>query len=341
MFDDRPNLIAPKAFGAVRSAFLRCAPGCDALTTAHTTARRTHGFTLVELLVSVSVLVLLVLLTTQLINSAATVTTLGHKLIDADSQAREVFDRMAVDFAQMVKRSDVDYYLKKFGIGPFTRQNDQIAFYSTVPGYYPSTGSRSPVSLVGYRVNSDPNSPAYNKMERLGKGLVWNGVSTDTPVVFLPQTIGVTWPSAISTSTPDSDYELIGPQVFRFEYYYLRTDLTLSDQPSAGPGGANGMRNIAAIVVDLAVIDPRSRALLTEDQINKLNFATLTQSTNTFLADFTSDQNQPGQFLFSKWRKTLKNLISGAVTTTPPMPRQALQGIRLYERYFYLSPSAQ
>ena len=341
MFDDRPNLIAPKAFGAVRSAFLRCAPGCDALTTAHNTARRTHGFTLVELLVSVSVLVLLVLLTTQLINSAATVTTLGHKLMDADSQAREVFDRMAVDFAQMVKRSDVDYYLKKFGIGPFTRQNDQIAFYSTVPGYYPSTGSRSPVSLVGYRVNSDPNSPAYNKMERLGKGLVWNGVSTDTPVVFLPQTIGVTWPSAISTSTPDSDYELIGPQVFRFEYYYLRTDLTLSDTPSAGPGGANGMRNIAAIVVDLAVIDPRSRALLTEDQINKLNFATLTQSTNTFLSDFTSDQNQPGQFLFSKWRKTLKNLISGAVTTTPPMPRQALQGIRLYERYFYLSPSAQ
>jgi hypothetical protein len=287
------------------------------------------------------VLVLLVLLTTQLINSAATVTTLGHKLMDADSQAREVFDRMAVDFAQMVKRSDVDYYLKKFGIGPFTHQNDQIAFYSTVPGYYPSTGSRSPVSLVGYRVNSDPNSPAYNKMERLGKGLVWNGVSTDTPVVFLPQTIGVTWPAAISTSTPDSDYELIGPQVFRFEYYYLRTDVTLSDQPSAGAGGANGMRNVAAIVVDLAVIDPRSRALLTEAQIGSLNFAPLTQSTNTFLADFTTDNQQPGQFLFSKWRKTVKNLISGAVTTTPPMPRQALQGIRLYERYFYLSPSAQ
>ena len=302
---------------------------------------RVAAFTLVELLVSVSVLVLLVLLTTQLINSAATVTTLGHKLMDADSQAREVFDRMAVDFAQMVKRSDVDYYLKKFGIGPFTRQNDQIAFYSTLPGYYPSTGSRSPVSLVGYRVNSDATSPAYNKLERLSKGLVWNGASNGTPVVFSPQTIGVTWPSAVSTSLVDPDYEVIGPQVFRFEYCYLRTDITLSDQPSAGAGGANGMRNVAAIVVDLAVIDPRSRALLTEDQINKLNFATLTQSTNTFLADFTSDQNQPGQFLFSKWRKTLKNLINGAVTTTPPMPRQALQGIRLYERYFYLSPSAQ
>ena len=51
------------------------------------------------------VLVLLVLLFTQLLNSAATVTILGHKLMDADSEARQVFDRMAIDFAQMVKRS--------------------------------------------------------------------------------------------------------------------------------------------------------------------------------------------------------------------------------------------
>src|ERR1700720_2005678 len=70
------------------------------------------GFTLAELLVSVGVLVLLVLLATQLLNSAATITILGHKRMDADSQTRQLFDRMAIDFAQMVKRSDVDYYIK-------------------------------------------------------------------------------------------------------------------------------------------------------------------------------------------------------------------------------------
>src|SRR6266853_2804614 len=154
---------------------------------------RCRAFTLAELLVSVFVLGVLVFLLTQLVNSAATVTILGHKRMDADSQARMVFDRMAVDFSHMVKRSDVDYYLKNPAANPpapQTNQNDQIAFYSNGPGYYPATGAQSPLSLVGYRVNSDPTNRAYNKLERLGKGLVWNGVSTtDTPAVFLPLTI--------------------------------------------------------------------------------------------------------------------------------------------------------
>src|SRR5204862_2074470 len=74
--------------------------------------RAVSGFTLAELLITIGVLVLLVFLITQLLNSAATVTTLGHKQMDADAQTRQLLDRMTLDFAQMVKRSDVDYYLK-------------------------------------------------------------------------------------------------------------------------------------------------------------------------------------------------------------------------------------
>src|SRR5258705_8677483 len=73
---------------------------------------RFSAFTLAELLVSMGVLVLLVLLATQLLKSAATITTLGHKQMDAESQTRQLFDRMAIDFDQMVKRSDIDYYVK-------------------------------------------------------------------------------------------------------------------------------------------------------------------------------------------------------------------------------------
>src|SRR2546430_14543222 len=79
-------------------------------------ARRTDfGFTLVEMLISTAVLVLLILIVTQVINTAATTVRPANRHIDTDTEARTVFDRMAVDFAQMVKRSDVDYYFKANG----------------------------------------------------------------------------------------------------------------------------------------------------------------------------------------------------------------------------------
>jgi hypothetical protein len=312
------------------------------------------GFTIAELLVAVGVIVLLVLLFTQLLNSAATITTLGHKQMDADSEARQLLDRMAIDFAQMVKRSDVDYFAKGTAapnsVGGVMAGNDQIAFYSAVPGYYPSSysaGSQSPVSLVAYRVTSVSGTAAFNKMERLGKGLVWTGVSTtDTPVVFLPLLISNTWPYATNQSADTSStpaYEIIGPQVFRFEYYYLLkgwTDPTggttnasiLSSTPwdTRIPGriAVNGMQDVVAVVVNIAVIDPKSKVLLDNsaqvpppsDNITRLAAS---------LSDFTSGMTL-GQ-LQAQWRATLDANSLG-------LPRSAISGIRLYERYFYLSP---
>jgi hypothetical protein len=275
----------------------------------------------VELLVSIGVLVLLILLTTQLLNSAATITTLGHKQMDADAQARQLLDRMAIDFAQLVKRSDVDFFAKGTvapnSVGGAMTGNDRIAFYSGVPGFYPSSGSQSPVSLVAYRVNSLSGGTAFNKFERLGKGLVWNGVSaTNKPVVFLPLTILATWPAAASSSLadPDGNYEIIGPQVFRFEYcYLLKANGSLSITPPSDISG------IAAIIADIAVTDDKSKVLLKNAQITSLVGQ---------LVDYSSNM-VPGQ---------LRNNWQNALNANTTLPRPALSGIRLYERFFYLSP---
>jgi hypothetical protein len=337
----------------------------------HDRIRRIDGFTLAELLVSVGVLVLVVLLATQLLNSAATLTTLGHKQMDADSQARQVLDRMAIDFAQMVKRSDVDYYLKSSATPPPTGVrnllqpgNDQIAFFSTVPGYYPTTTSttQSPVSLVAYRVNSQ------SKLERMGKGLVWNavdcGATPCNPVIFMPIPVASPLPIAelpVPTATPptpppawpqagnttsDPDYEVIGPQVFRFEYYYLLKGginptggfLTsiLSDIPwdtrIVGHSAPEGMQDIAAVVAGIAVIDPKSKVLLTNSQVTALANSLIDWGTTSCAGCPTQIQWQTtAGLLVAQWRAAIDLNAIG-------LPLPVLSGIRLYERRFYLSP---
>jgi len=314
----------------VPSGYLRRALGQNALRTAHTTATGTDGFSLAELVVTIGVLVVLVLLATQLLKSAATVTTLGHKQMDADSQARQLLDRMTIDFAQLVKRNDLDFFAKGTAApnsaGGAMAGNDLIAFYSAVPGYYPPAGAQSPVSLVAYRVNSLSTSSSYNKMERMGKGLVWNAVDPSyTPVAFMPIRIASSWAAATSSSTSDAAYELIGPQVFRFEYYYLLTNGSLSNAPPVDGNSHADLSQIAAIIVDIAVIDPKSKVLLTDSQMTSL--AALLDDSPANI-----DAQQPG-YLRALWQSRLD-----ANTT---LPRVAISGIRLYERFIYLSPPVQ
>jgi len=276
------------------------------------------------MLVAVAVLTLLILLFARFLNSAATITTLGTKRMDADSSVRPLLDRMGVDFSQMVKRSDVSYFVKTQAntqVG-----NDQIAFYSAVTGYYPSPSKQSPVSLVAYRVNSDSTSLSYNKVERMGKGLIWSGASpTYIPILFLAPagapttTIDNIWPAATNSSTSDSDYELVGPHVFRFEYYYLLTTDALSPGPWASTN-TFAIKDVAAIVVAIAAIDPKSKVLITNSQI-----ATIAE----ILSDYTAPMG-PGQLL-AGWQSALDGATG--------IPRQVISNIRLYERYFYLSPT--
>jgi prepilin-type N-terminal cleavage/methylation domain-containing protein len=283
-----------------------------------------RAFTLTEMLIAVTVLTLLIVLFAQLFNSASTITSLGTKRIDADSSARPLLDRMGVDFSQMVKRSDVSYFIKTQA--NLQMGNDQIAFYSAVTGYYPSPSKQSPVSLVAYRVNSDSTSPSYNKVERMGKGLIWSGASpTYIPILFLAPagtpttTIDNIWPAATNSSTSDSDYELVGPNVFRFEYYYLLTTGALSPGPWTSTN-AVAIKDVAAIAVAIAAMDPKSKVLVTNSQI-----ATIAGS----LSDYTASMG-PGQLL-AGWQTALDGITG--------IPRQVVSNTRLYERYFYLSPT--
>ena len=260
-----------------------------------------------------TVLILLIGLIVRLIDSASSLTNRSQGHMDTDAQARALLDRMAVDFGGMIKRPDVDYYLK--GRPAANKQsgngqpgaNDQIAFYSEVAGYFPGSGGanvQSPASLVAYRVNS-----ATLHLERLSKGLAWNGApnpassgaasGTGCPMFFLPvplasplpaplpspmpaQAPTPAWPQAASATAIDLDYEELGPQVFRFEYYYVLKGQDQTGSPSVlsvtpwyvqspvSHTALNGWQDVAAIGVAIAVIDPKSRAQISQTQLATL-----------------------------------------------------------------------
>jgi len=343
------------------------------------------GFTLAELLVSMAVLIIITLMLTQLMTNATAINRTAHKHIDTDTQARVVFDRMALDFAQMTKRVDVNYYVKQraaynghgnghgWGRGKNADQgSDQIAFFSAVPGYYPSTysvGQQSPISLVAYRVTeSNSSDPAYGRLVRMAKGLGWNALdsnpnsnqtNTPYPIVFLPQTIalvGRPWAAAITNSNTcnnspnnscDPDYEVIGPGVFRFEYFYLlkngfltdwpwdrRDDttnrFTISDPPSIG------LSQVESIGVAIAVIDPAGRALL--DAVSPDQIVNLAGDFPDFKsAHGLGNQSKTIGDLENQWKTIVESTAqTGRSPSGLVVPPEAAKTIRIYSRYFDL-----
>src|SRR5438477_6639061 len=340
--------------------------------------RRSEAFTLAELLISVFVLAIIILMVAQLMTNAAAITKTGHKHITTDTQARTVFDRMAVDLAQTLNRTDLDYYVKG-GSTTYDQQHgngnghgwghqrqagqqgsDQIAFFSQVPGYSPGTGSQSPISLVAYRVNeSNSSNPAYLKLERLGKGLFWNGVDNPnkqptqaqytSPIVFLPLLITDRWPAATDGTTADLDgqYETIGPGVFRLEYYYLLKTGQLTDVPWNTDDHANwpvhssmtgiGLGDVESVTVAIAVIDSTSRAIIDAANANSLD------DLASDLADFRTSPGRGvgGQHnigdLEASWQTSLLNDITvGHTSNNFPLPPEAAKAIRIYSKTFDL-----
>ena len=261
-------------------------------------------------------------------SSASLITTQSGKTADADSQARQVFDRLASDFTGMVRRLDADYIFAKQG------GNDTMYFYSEAPAYFDSTltdSVKNRVALVGYRINS-----SY-QLERLSQGLTWDGTfsSPTSPggLMFLTYPSGSSAPNLASTiagnwatvvgagpaySTGTSpNYHVLGDQVYRLEVSFLQTNGTLTSSVTS----YNGLQNVSAIVVALGMLDTTSRVpLLQTGQIPA------TTGNQMIAALPESVASTP----------TLQTWKAGSYLTSSSIPQAAAAQLRVYERTFYL-----
>jgi hypothetical protein len=178
------------------------------------------------------VLSLLLVLVAQLVTSASRVTTQSGKQMDADNQARMVFDRMAIDFSNMSMRKDLDTVFYKGD------KNDKMFFISQAPSYYDnsvSSNEKSRIALVGYRVSEQGGSTPAFSLERLGKGLTWDASSGSGSPGGLVFTTGTAAPNNTLASTwsdigsspylgTSDDYQTLADQVLRMEVCFQVKD---------------------------------------------------------------------------------------------------------------------
>jgi prepilin-type N-terminal cleavage/methylation domain-containing protein len=232
------------------------------------------GFSLMEMLAAITVFVILALMVSQLVGGASIAIIASRKSMDADSQARFVFGRMAIDINKMLKRGDVDMIFAKSPQGAGDK-NDKMFFYSEVAAAYDSSlfggnsgDPKNPVSLVGYRIEPDVRNDSILQLERLGKGLAWDesilpvnngggGVVflTYEPSGIIPEsTLDGHWNQAIGNpplyqgdnSRAETDYHVIGDQIFRFEYCFLLNDGTYANYPVKNYNGLNAIARAGA-----------------------------------------------------------------------------------------------
>ena len=136
-----------------------------------------------------------------------------------------------------------------------------------------------------------------------------NATNKPYPIIFVPgqvtagrRSVGSRqWQAAINNDNAqntsfDADYEVIGPGVFRFEYFYLlkngrvtdwpwdRWEDTINRQKISDPPSI-GLSQVEAIGVAIAVINPEARALIQQAASSNAGYGDITDIAAD-LADF-------------------------------------------------------
>ena len=270
---------------------------------------------MVELLVACSILALLVVLVAQMVGSASNVTGSSKKRLDADDEARLVFDRLGGDISGMVKRRDINpLFLSSNG-------NDAFYFYSQAPAYsaVDLASSNSQLALIGYSVTNSGIGLIRFSMGQSWDSLVFSNVSTNQ-------------------ATNTTNFHVIAPDVFRMEYALLMKPGSVNNNGSTNgtnvflqaSNAGQAMKDVAGMIVAIALLDPSSRKIDSANAITNL-------AAVSYMPDASILTNASGMINGSpangipvdSWRT---NALKPQNISSIPLAARAQ--IRVYQRYF-------
>ena len=238
------------------------------------------GFTLIEILVSITLLAILLLIIVSMAGNTASVSSISLRKISAESGARQTLDRMSADFSLAAIRPDLSQKIGKQG-SLSAPGNDEIAFHAQAEGYVGDRG----VSRVGYRI-----PPGTNQLLRGSQGLYWEGGASRQ----------IDWGTTnFIPIDPVTSAEVLGKDIFRFELAFVMSDGTFRgsvDSFQPGPGGVK----VAAVIVGVAALDSRAGFTIAPEDLLKL-----------------FPDAVPGRDLLSLWRDEMSKPGFGSSIPSP------------------------
>jgi prepilin-type N-terminal cleavage/methylation domain-containing protein len=155
-----------------------------------------HGFTLLEILVSISILSLMLVVLAQLAEISSKSMNDGVRRADNFTKARSALDLFASDIANGIFRSDLGAFRDDKGLyseGFFTRR--------------PGIGGDRPLSLIAYR-----NNQMSSVLERASKTILWSD-----PFIGFGDATKI---SRFSSLAP-TDYQEIATGILQLQFYFI------------------------------------------------------------------------------------------------------------------------
>lgn len=199
--------------------------------------RRTAAFTLVELLVAMTVLALIMVLFLQILGAVSDMWVNGQRRVENFTKARAMLDLFARDVQGGVFRSDLAAF-----------PDSSIAFYTKRPGVPAGAGKLREVSLVQYSLSTN------NILQRGDYAIRWSDPASSIP-------FGNTTNFSGNLPTPRDT----APGVMGFSVMFLYADGTRSTNYTAS--ASNPLR---ALGFALAVVDNQTLRKMSADKIQTL-----------------------------------------------------------------------
>ena len=274
------------------------------------TRNGTAGFTLVELLISMVVLITIIILCSQILSMVMNIWRSGRSQADNLSQARLALDQMSRDIQAAAIRSDLPAFFSG------TSGSTALVFYTkqqSVRNIAPdgtSIGGTRPLSAILYSVVNVGGSNSL--LRRSANGFNYNDAIGYSPTA---------WAIQMASATFDAD---IGPGVLIMKYQFIGRDGKNVLPAQINPGWAKsstlpGVMDLRAVTISIAVIDGESLKLL--QSTGKLQ-----QLQDNF------DTSDPGSICSfrSRWQAQIDS--ASHPLTQGGVPPAALRGLRTFEQ---------